>query len=126
MTTILFIISLIGLFALIGSKIFELKVRKIHFTSKMFVKGDLKIHQTMDFIISKYHLYKKIASLFLFDFLPSYLYEILVKLKDYVAKKYYSTSDGFRGRRILRSNGSVSSFLERLAEKRTDSLNHKV
>ncbi len=126
MTTVLFIISFIGLAGIIGSKIFEVKVRKVDFISEFIIKGDEKIHQLISLAIFKYHNYKKIAGLFVFDFLPSYAYEILVKLKDYVAKKYYSTGDGFRGRRILRSDGAVSSFLERLSEKRTDGLNRKV
>ena len=126
MATTLFIISSIGLAMVVGSKVFEIKVRKINFISKLFVRGDEKIHQVIAIAIFKYHNYRKIVGLFVFDFLPSYTYEILVKLKDYVAKRYYSTGDGFRGRRILRSNGSVSSFLERLAEKRADGLNHKI
>jgi hypothetical protein len=126
MASTLFFISLIGLSILFGSKIFEIKVRKIDFISRLFMKGDEKIHELIALAIFKYHNYKKIAGLFIFDFLPSYTYELLVKLKDYVAKKYYSTGDGFRGRRVLRSDGSVSAFLERLSEKRTDSLNNKI
>ena len=126
MTITLFIISLLGVAGVIGSKIFEMKVRKVHFISKGVAKGDESIHKLLAFISFKYRVYKKIAGLFIFDFLPSYTYEILVKLKDYVAKKYYSAGDGFRGRRVLRNNGSVSFFLERLAEKKTDGLNHKV
>ena len=126
MATILFILSFLGLVGIIGSKIFEIKVRKIDFISDKFAKGDQKIHQVLGVAVFKYHNYRKIAGLFIFDFLPSYTYEVLVKLKDYVAKKYSSAGDGFRGRRILRSNGSVSFFLEKLSEKKTDSFNHKV
>ena len=118
MTIILFIISLIALSGLVASKIFEIKIRKIHFLAEAFVKGDEKIHDIIDLLVLKYGLYRKIANLFLFDFLPGYLYEVLVKMKDYVAKKYYSAGDEFRGRRVLRSNGSVSFFLERLSEEK--------
>ena len=116
MTTILFIISLIALSGLLASKIFEIKIRKIHFLAQAFIKGDEKIHEFIDVLVFKYNRYKKISNLFLFDFLPGYSYEILVRMKDYVAKKYYSAGDEFRGRRVLRSNGSVSFFLERLSE----------
>lgn len=126
-TITLFVISLLGIAGVIGSKIFEMKVRKVNFIAKLVAKGDERIHASIAFISFKYRVYKKIAALFVFDFLPSYAYELSVKLKDYVAKKYYnSTGDGFRGRRVLRSNGSVSFFLERLADKKTDSLNHKI
>jgi hypothetical protein len=126
MMTIIFFVSFIGLVGIIGSKIFEIKVRKIDFISRAFFKGDEKIHQFIGFAFQKYNLYKKIARLFVFEFLPAYAYEVLVKLKDYVAKKYYSHTDGIRGRRVLKSNGSVSSFLERLGDKGVDSVNHKV
>ena len=127
MITILFFVSLFVLVALIASKVFEAKITKrTHLVSNVLARGDVKIHQFIDLARFKYRVYKKIVWLFLFDFLPSLVYEILVKLKDYVAKKYYSTGDNFRGRRILRSNGSVSAFLEQLSEKPTDRLNHKI
>lgn len=116
MTTILFFVSLFVLSALIGSKVFEIKVRKIDVLSNLFSKGDEKIHKLIELATFKYNRYKKIAHIFVFEFLPSYAYEILVKMKDYVSKKYYSSADNFRGRRVLRSNGSVSFFLERLSD----------
>ena len=124
--TTLFIFSLFGLSAMIGSKIFEAKVRKIHFVSRVVEKGDSTIHRLIGLTIVKYRLYKKIISLFLFEFLPSYAYELTVRLKDYLAKKYYSAGDGFRGRRVLRSNGSVSFFLQKITEKKSDTSHHKV
>ena len=95
---------------------FEIKIRKIHFISNLFAKGDQGIHAYTDLVVFKYNRYKKITNIFIFEFLPSYLYELLVRMKDHVSKKYYSAGDGFRGRRVLRSNGSVSFFLERLSE----------
>jgi hypothetical protein len=118
MTTILFVFSLFGICALLGAKVFELKVRKIDLLSQMFERGDRGIHQFIDRAVLEYNRSKKIAYLFVFEFLPSYLYEVLVQMKDFVAKKYYSMGSGFDGRRMLRSTGSVSFFLERLAEDR--------
>lgn len=119
MTTILFFVSFFVLVSLVGSKVFEIKVRKIDLLSNLFNKGDEKIHQLIDLAVFKYNRYKKIGHIFVFEFLPSYAYEILVKMKDYVSKKYYSSADGFRGRRVLRSNGSVSFFLERLSDDKS-------
>lgn len=116
MTTIIFLFSLCVLSGLILSKAFEIKVKRIHFLSNIFAKGDEKIHKLIDLGVYKYNRYKKISNIFLFEFLPAYLYEVLVKSKDYVAKKYYTAGDNFRGRRILKNTGSVSFFLERLAE----------
>lgn len=126
MTTILFFVSLFVLATLVGSKVFEIKVRKIHAFSNAFAKGDEKIHKVIDLLVFKYNRYKKISHIFVFEFLPSYAYEILVKMKDYVSKKYYSSADGFRGRRVLRSNGSVSFFLERLSDDKTHTETRKV
>lgn len=118
-TITLFLISMFGLAGLLASKAFEIKVRKIDFLVNLFLKGDKMIRAFGDLLVFKYNRYKKISNIFIFDFLPSYLYELLVKMKDYVAKKYYNAGDNIRGRRILKSNGSVSSFLEQLAEDRT-------
>lgn len=120
MTTILFFVSLFVLATLVGSKVFELKVRKIGFLSAIFTKSDEQIHKLIDLGVFKYNRYKKIGQIFVFEFIPSYAYETLVKMKDYVSKKYYSSADGFRGRRVLRSNGSVSFFLERLSEEKPE------
>lgn len=116
MTTIIFLVSLFALFFMLASKAFELKVRKINFISNTWSRGDELIDRAIDWSIFKYNRYKKISHIFIFEFLPSYLYETLVKTKDHVSKRYYSSADGFRGRRVLRSNGSVSFFLERLAD----------
>ena len=121
MTTIIFFISLFVLSGLVISKVFEIKVKKIHFLSNTFAKGDEQIHKLIELGVFKYNRYRKIANIFVFEFLPSYLYEILVKSKDYVSKQYYSAGDSFRGRRVLKSNGSVSFFLERLSESKQKS-----
>lgn len=126
MTAILFYVSLLGMISVLGAKVFEMKVRRINSVSRLVAWGDSKIHQSIEFAIYKYRIYKKISALFIFDFLPSYAYELTVKLKDYLAKKYYNMGDDFRGRRVLRSDGSVSAFLERLSERRGDSLNHEI
>ena len=125
MTTILFIVSFVVLGILIASKIFEIKVREIAFLSDKFKRGDAWIHAQIEQLLSKYNRYKKISHIFLFDFLPSYAYEILVKMKDFVAKKYYEAGTQFRGRRILKSTGSVSFFLERLSEDKSEAESHK-
>lgn len=121
MTTIIFLVSLLVLSGLVFSKVFEVKVKRIHFLANFFAKGDELIHKAIELGIFKYNRYKKISNIFVFEFLPSYLYEVLVKSKDYVAKKYYTAGDSFRGRRVLKSNGSVSFFLERLAEDKNGS-----
>lgn len=118
MTTIIFLSSLFIMFALVLGKIFEIKFKKVEFVSNLFAKSDDKIYKLIEAVIYKYNRYKKISRIFIFEFLPSYTYEILVRSKDYVSKKYYSAGDEFRGRRVLRSNGSVSFFLERLTEEK--------
>ncbi len=115
--TTLFIVSLFAICALIGSKILEERVQKFSFWTNLSVKGDAKIHYYIERLIVQYNLARKIAYLFVFDFLPSYAYELLVRTKDYVAKKYYAAGNDFRGRRVLRSNGTVSFFLKRITEE---------
>lgn len=119
MTTILFYASFFVLVSLVGSKVFEQRFRKIDSLASIFEKGDEKIHKIIDLVVFKYNWYKKIAHIFMFEFIPCYTYELLVRMKDYVSKKYYSSADGFRGRRVLRSNGSVSFFLESLSDDKT-------
>ncbi len=93
-----------------------MKVRKIGFLTRLFEVGDRVIDGIIQGSIVRYGYYKKVSQIFLFDFLPSLLYEVLVKLKDGVARRYYNAGNEFRGRRLLRNDGSVSSFLERLSE----------
>ncbi|MCX6701815.1 MAG: hypothetical protein NTX96_01300 [Candidatus Zambryskibacteria bacterium] len=119
MTITFFLISMFVLCSLVASKVFEIKVKRINFLVNFFIKGDKKIHELIDQLFFKYNRYKKILNIFIFDFLPSYLYELLGRIKDYVAKKYYKAGDSIRGRRILKTNGSVSSFLEQLSEDKT-------
>lgn len=126
MITILFVLSIVGMVIMVGSKIFEIKVRKINSLATLYIKGDVKIHKFIESAIVKYNLYKKIAKIFMFDFLPALAYELSVKLKDYIAKKYYEAGDKFRGRRILRDNGSVSAFLQHIAEHKSETTSHKV
>lgn len=116
MTIIMFIVSLIVLCAMLGSKIFEIKVRKIEKLSVLFTNGDQKIHQFIEWSHIKYAWYRKILLIFIFDFLHAFAYEMVCKLKDFIAKRYYSMGDQFRGRRVLRNNGSVSSFLQNITD----------
>lgn len=116
MTTTIFLFSFLAMALLVSSKLTEIKTGRAHFVSSTIRKGDEKIHDVSHILVLKYMRYKKISQIFIFEFLPSYTYEILTKLKDYVSKKYYSAGEGIRGRRVLRTNGSVSFFLERLAD----------
>ncbi len=124
MTFILFWVSLLVMSVMIAAKVFEIKVRRIALVASLSAKGDAVIHGWIETLIFKYNRYKKIAHLFMFDFLPSYMYEILVKLKDYVARKYYLAGDQFRGRRILRNTGSVSTFLQHITDDKSGTSDH--
>ncbi len=119
MTIILFLVSLFALFFMLAYKAFEIKVKKINFISNLSRRADNQIDNLIEVVVFKYNRYRKISQIFVFEFMPSYTYELLVKTKDYVSKRYYSAGDEFRGRRVLRSNGSVSFFLERLSEDKT-------
>ncbi|MFA7216885.1 MAG: hypothetical protein WC095_02805 [Candidatus Paceibacterota bacterium] len=119
MTTIFFIGSLIAIFAMISTKILQSYTGKVYFTSSVFEKTDSKIYEFIGFCVYKYNRYKKITKIFIFEFLPSYMYEVLIKLKDYVAKRYYIAGDQFRGKRMLRNKGSVSNFLKNITEDKS-------
>ncbi len=120
MTTVLFFASMFGLFTLLSYKAFEIKVRKIRFVADLFNQADLKMHAFMDVCVGQYKHVEKVLRIFLTEFLPSYLYELSHKSKDYISKKYYNAGNEFRGKRMLRSSGSVSFFLERLAEEKAE------
>ena len=120
MITTLFFVSLLVICGMICFKFFQLRVRKIHFLNNLFFRGDTLIHIWVEKAITLYNLLRKIANLFFFDFLPSYAYDLLARMKDYIAKRYSVAGDQFRGRRTLRAGGPVSFFLERLAEEKSD------
>jgi len=113
-----FFVSMFILVGLISSRVFEMKSGKTTFLLSSFDSTDKKIKELFDWMVLKCYRYKKIVNIFIFDFLPSFLYELLGKTKDYVAKKYYEAGNSFRGKRVLKSNGSVSSFLEQLSEEK--------
>lgn len=119
MTIILFLISLFVICGLIVSKIFEIKFQKTHFLTNVFIEGDKQIHHILDEALFKYNRSRKIIDIFIFEFLPSYLYEILFKVKNHVSDKYHKAKEDFRGRKILKNDGAVSFFLKRLAEEKT-------
>lgn len=118
MTIYTFFISFGVIVTIALLKAIDLKIKNIDSLSNFFKSSDRKIERAFEYLIIKYNWLKKISNIFIFEFLPSYLYENLVKMKDYVSKKYYESGDKIRGRRVLRSNGSVSFFLDRLSEER--------
>lgn len=116
MSFILFVVSLLVLSAMFLSKAWEIKVRRIDTLASLYSRADKRIHAMIERGFVGYKRWRKIAHLFFFDFLPSYAYEQSVKLKDYLAKRYYSAQGQFRGRRMLREGGSVSAFLQNISD----------
>lgn len=115
MTITVFISSFVALLAMLGTKMIEQKLGSFPLWTRVVSKTDEWVHTWIDTLIGKYQLWKKIAYLFVFNFLPSYAYELLVKMKDYVYKKYYESQSKLKGnKRMLRTNGSVSSFLQEI------------
>lgn len=116
MINITFIVSFAVIVFLILLKAFQTRFGEFSFIKNTLVKTDEKLEGMMYSLVMRYNYYKKVSAIFVFDFLPSLAYEMLVKMKDGVARRYYNSGNEFRGRRVLRSDGSVSSFLERLSE----------
>lgn len=112
--TILFIVSFIALVSLVLFRVIENKY-SISFLKSFYEKGDLFIESSISYFLLRYNYFKKVGQIFIFEFIPSLIYEFLVKSKDYVAKRYYNAGNEFRGRRMLRNDGSVSAFLEQLS-----------
>lgn len=116
MTTTFFIGSFIAICAMIGAKILESYTGKVSVISVFFDRTDNLIYRFIDLSIYKYNRWKKISKIFLFEFLPVYIYEQAAKLKNYMAKKYYMTGDELRGKKNLRNTGSVSGFLKNITD----------
>lgn len=114
MTTIIFIVSFIALVSLVLFRVIENKFNS-GFLVNFYKKGDDFIESSISYFLLRYNYFKKVGQIFFFEFIPSLVYEFLVKSKDYVAKRYYNQANEFRGRRMLRNDGSVSAFLEQLS-----------
>lgn len=112
--TILFIVSFIALVSLVLFRVIENRY-SIGFLKKFYEKGDLFIESSISYMYVRYSYFIKVSQIFIFEFIPSLIYEFLVKSKDYVARRYYNQANEFRGRRMLRNDGSVSAFLEQLS-----------
>lgn len=117
-TQTLFISSFVGIAIMLGSKLAEERFGKFHWWSKIAAWADQKVHSAIHIIVEKYKFYKKVVSIFVFEFLPAYAYRKLIELKDYVYKKYYSSANNLKGeKRMLRSNGTVSEFLKNISKE---------
>ena len=113
-----FYISFVGIFGMITFKAVESRMGKVQIWSRYMGAADARVHIWRQKLTAKYQLWKKIAYLFVFEFLPAYAYRQVVRLKDYLYKKYYESSEKFKGeKRMLKSNGSVSEFLQNLSEE---------
>jgi len=116
MTTTVFISSFVALLAMIGTKMIEQRLGSFPLWTRLVSRTDEVVHDMISRLVAKYQLWKKIVYLFIFNFLPAYAYELLVKMKDYVHKKYYESQSKLKGnKRMLRANGSVSSFLQEIS-----------
>ena len=101
-----------------GIKLVESHRGEISWWARLISRADARIHYWMRWVEGKYVLYKKIASIFVFEFLPAYLFEQVVKLKDYLYKKYHTSRTNLKGeKRMLRSTGSVSEFLQSISKE---------
>ena len=110
---------------MVGSKVVEERFGAFHWWKKMATSADQTVHRLITMVTKKYQLYKKIAFLFLFEFLPAYAYRKTIELKDYVYKKYYTSQINLKGnKKMLRSNGSVSEFLQNISKDDIQSETH--
>ena len=116
-----FYISFVCLCFMLTFKMIEGRVGEIGWWARMRKVWDDRMHVWREKLWATWTLWKKIAYLFVFEFLPAYAYKQTLKLKDYFYKKYYESAERMKGeKRMLKSNGSVSEFLQNLTEdKRT-------
>lgn len=119
MTTIIFFVSFFALLLLGAFRAYQMKMGPVKSVTDFYTRCDLYLNKMIESIFYKYKRWSNISHIFFFEFLPSLVYEVLVKSKDFVSRKYYENGDRFRGRRALRSHGSVSFFLGRLSEEKT-------
>ncbi len=117
-TETFFTLSFAGIAFMLGSKLAEERFGTFHWWSKMAAWADAYLHRMIVKAVRKYQLYKRIAYLFFFEFLPAYAYKKTIELKDYVYKKYYASQSNLQGnKKMLRGNGSVSEFLQNITKE---------
>ena len=111
----LFGLSFLGIAGMLSFKLVEERMGGVNWWTNFIVRADSKIHQLISQSAVKYKLWKKVVLVFIFEFLPAYAYEQTIKLKDYIYKRYHSSAGKMKGeRRMLRTNGSVSEFLQNI------------
>ncbi len=99
-------------------KVVEQRLGGVNWWANFIARADHRINVLVKKLHFKYRIWKKIASIFVFEFLPAYAYEQVVKLKDYMYKRYHSSAGNLRGeKRMLRGNASVSEFLQNITEE---------
>ena len=115
----IFFSSFAGIAFMLGTKLVQERFGTFDWWTTMATWADQKVHAVMATIADKYKLYKKIAGIFFFEFLPAYIYHSLVKMKDYMYRKYYASAGNLKGeKRMLRSNGTVSEFLQTISKEK--------
>lgn len=117
---------MIFLVSMIFSKAIEIKTGNAHFMSTLFQRFDGNVHVYSDLLFSKFKRYRKISNLLFFEFIPSFSFEILTRMNDFVSKKYHTAGNNFRGKKALRHDGSVSFFLSRLSEEKINSSESRI
>jgi hypothetical protein len=114
----LFYISFSCITVMLGIKLIEKHRGEISWWASLIDRADARIHRFLRMLEGKYRLWKKISGIFIFEFLPAYLFEQVVKLKDYLYKKYHTSAGSLKGeKRMLRNTGSVSEFLQSISKE---------
>src|SRR5579872_1441334 len=78
-----FYISLAAIALMLAFKLLESHRGEIGWWQDLVRRADKRVHDMRAKLVAKYRLYKKIAYLFVFEFLPAYAYRQTVRLKDY-------------------------------------------
>ena len=106
--------SLVVVFGMILSRVYELKHHQAHLISRLIARFDNLTEAKKEAFFGKYHLTKSSLNTFFKDEIPGQIGELTGSL----SRKLGEVSDSLYGRRVLRNRGAVSFFLQRMSAEK--------
>ena len=118
MLTSLFVISLSGLVALLGTKMYEVSRQKQTFAGKALSRFDSTVQENLDLSKDVYEKQMNRVESFVKEELPKQTKETMVLVRDSAKKKYSSLFPNIRGVRTFRTARDASLFLQDISKER--------
>ena len=116
----IFVISLIGVMAMLSIKVFEIKQHRKTWLFNYLSRFDEETSTMMQKLSQRFDLLDEQAVLFFKEKFPRQSKYFFLLLKKNMREKYENILPNIRGSRILRKDGKVSAFLRDISKHKEE------